>query len=166
MKYYDGDMDEKMFLRYVETHSESERALFSKAMVAEIYELNDDHETAEAVSNGIKEWFSIDMREDVKEIRAKKKVIKKQDDIKEEMYYIQNGYVGNAILWWAMNSKGYTTDFTNAGKYTKEQAEKIIERPQDIAWKCSYVDNCIDAQKLIIDGQYLDGKYKLVGKIK
>ena len=36
------------------------------------------------------------------------------------MYYIQNGYVGNAILWWAENSRGYTTDFTKAGKYTKE----------------------------------------------
>lgn len=163
MKYYNGDMDEKTFLRYVEAHSESERALFPKAMVAEICELNDDHETAEEVANGIKEWFSIDMREYVKEIRAKKNAEKQ--NIKEEMYYIQNGYVGNAIAWWAIDSKGYTTDITKAGKYTEEQMEKIIERPQDIAWKCSYVDNCKEAQKLIIDGQYLDGKYKIIGNI-
>jgi hypothetical protein len=159
-------MDEKTFLRYVKAHSESERKLFPKAMVAEICELNGDHETAEAVAKGIKEWYGIDMREDVKEICEKKKAIIKKQDIKEEMYYIQNGYVGNAIAWWAIDSKGYTTNISKAGKYTKEQAEKIIERPQDVAWECSYIDNCKEAQKLIIDGQYLDGKYKIIGKIK
>jgi hypothetical protein len=42
---------------------------------------------------------------------------------KQELYYIQNGYVGNAILWWGVDSKGYTTDITKAGKYTKEEAK-------------------------------------------
>jgi len=36
--------------------------------------------------------------------------------MKEKLYYIQNVYVGNAILWWAIDSKGYTTDIGKAGK--------------------------------------------------
>lgn len=42
----------------------------------------------------------------------------------EKLYYIRNeGYVGNALVWWAENSKGYTTDIRKAGKYTFEEAE-------------------------------------------
>lgn len=84
----------------------------------------------------------------------------------EELYYIQNGYVGNAILWWGINSRGYTTDITKAGKYTKEEAEKIIQRPQDIAWLCEHIDNNEKAKKLTIDIQYLDTEFRLVGKTK
>jgi hypothetical protein len=84
----------------------------------------------------------------------------------EELYYIQNGYVGNAILWWGIDSKGYTTDITKAGKYTKEEAEKIIQRPQDIAWLCEHIDNNEKAKKLTIDIQYLNTNYRLVGKTK
>ena len=79
---------------------------------------------------------------------------------KERQYYIQNGYVGNAVLWWGVDGRGYTTDFKEAGKYTSSQAKEIIKRPQDIAWLCSYVDKNIKAQKLIIDGQYLSRRKK------
>lgn len=83
---------------------------------------------------------------------------------KEELYYIQNGYVGNAILWWANESKGYTTDIRKAGKYTKEEAKNIIKRPEDTAWLCRHIDNNEAAHKTIIDGQYLNSKYRLIGK--
>jgi hypothetical protein len=83
-----------------------------------------------------------------------------------ELYYIQNGYVGNSILWWAIDSRGYVTDINKAGKYTKESAMRIIERPQDIAWPCSYIDGAIEAQKLTIDAQALNHSYKIVGKTK
>jgi hypothetical protein len=46
----------------------------------------------------------------------------------EKMYYIQNGYVGNAILWWGIDSRGYTTDINKAGKYTKEETLEIIKQ--------------------------------------
>ncbi len=85
-------------------------------------------------------------------------------EMKEKMYYIQTGYVGNAILWWAEDSHGYTTDFTKAGRYTKGEAKVIIQRPQDIAWECSHVDNCKKAHKLIIDSQYLNYKRRMIGK--
>jgi hypothetical protein len=83
-----------------------------------------------------------------------------------EMYYIQNGYIGNAILWWGINSKGYTTDINKAGKYTIEEATKIIQRPQDIAWPCDYIDNNEAAKKLTVDIQYLDKSYKIIGNKK
>ena len=77
---------------------------------------------------------------------------------KGKLYYIQNGYVGNAILWWGVDSKGYTTNFAEAGKYNFAKAKEIVKRPQDKAWLCSYVDKNEKAKKLIIDGQYLDSR--------
>lgn len=74
----------------------------------------------------------------------------------EKYYYIQNGFVGNAVLWWGKDHQGYTTDFYQAGRYTESEAKKIIERPQDKAYPCEYVDGNFKAQKLIVDGQYLD----------
>lgn len=86
--------------------------------------------------------------------------------MEEKLYYIQNGYVGNAILWWAIDSKGYTTEIEKAGKYTKQEAKEIIKRPQDIAWECKYIDNNLRARKLIIDAQYLDSMKSLKGRKK
>jgi hypothetical protein len=85
---------------------------------------------------------------------------------KEQLYYIQNGYVGNAILWWGIDSKGYTTDIRQAGKYTKEVAKSIIKRPEDIAWSCEYIDRNESAKKIVVDCQYLNPRYRLVGKRK
>ena len=46
----------------------------------------------------------------------------------EEKYYIRNeGYLGNALMWWREGNKGYTCDIREAGKYTKEQAENICK---------------------------------------
>ena len=67
---------------------------------------------------------------------------------KEELYYIQNqGFVGNAIIWWRVDGRGYTTDIREAGKFTKEEAKEIIKRPEDTAWPCSYIDNNVKAHK-------------------
>jgi hypothetical protein len=85
----------------------------------------------------------------------------------EEMYYIRNeGYVGNALLWWCENSGGYTTDIRKAGKYTLERAKQICKRDVDSAYKCSYIDNLLISQKLIIDCQYVDSKERLFENLK
>lgn len=78
----------------------------------------------------------------------------------DKMYYIQNGYVGNAISWWAENSNGYTCNFKKAQKYTRQQAKHIISnRPnKDMAWDADYIDNAKKAQIITIDGQYLVAK--------
>lgn len=64
------------------------------------------------------------------------------EEIEPEMYYIQNGFSGNAIVWWRKDSKGYTSDLNEAGKYTKEFAfnQVNIGRAGEYAWLCSYVD--------------------------
>jgi hypothetical protein len=84
--------------------------------------------------------------------------------VKEKLYYIQNGWLGNAIVWWAKDRKGYTTDIEKAGKYTKDEAKEIIQRPQDRAWECCHVDNCSSARRTVIDGQYLNKRYRLIGR--
>jgi len=92
--------------------------------------------------------------------------IQKIINMKDKKFYIQNGWVGNAVLWWGHDGGGYTTDFEKAGKYSYKDTLSIIERPQDIAWECDYVDGCKEAQKLIIDAQYLDGTHSMRGKEK
>jgi len=79
----------------------------------------------------------------------------------DKVYYIQTGYVGNSILWWGKNSSGYTTEIDKAGKFTHDEAMRIIERPQDKAWLCEHVDNCVKARKTIIDGQYLNTDFRI-----
>lgn len=75
---------------------------------------------------------------------------------KETLYYIQNeGYCGNALFWWGMNRSGYTTDIRQAGKYTYAEAKSICQREEDHAFPCGYIDNLLEAQKLIIDSQYV-----------
>ena len=77
--------------------------------------------------------------------------------MKQELFYIQNaGYSGNALFWWALDKRGYTTDIRKAHKFTKQEAKSIINRPEDTAWPCQYIDNLLEAQKLIIDMQYVD----------
>jgi len=81
---------------------------------------------------------------------------------KQPMYYIQNGYVGNAVLWWANGGAGYTTEIAKAGCYTEEDARRITgQRSEDHAWPCDYIHNCDEARKIIIDSQYLDYKYRM-----
>lgn len=82
-------------------------------------------------------------------------VSRNKDSILSKLYYIKNGYIGNAILWWGVNSKGYTTDICKAGKYTKEEAIEITKRPEGEAWLCDYIDNNYESNKSTVDCQYL-----------
>jgi len=79
-----------------------------------------------------------------------------------EYYYVRNeGYLGNALLWWRKGRNGYTCDINNAHKFTKEEAEDVCKRPQDTAYKCEYIDGLARAKKLIIDCQYVDEDNRL-----
>lgn len=80
--------------------------------------------------------------------------------MEEKLYYIQNGYVGNAILWWGIDSKGYTTDLDKAGRYTYDEMVARTKRRRDIGWECEHVDNNLDAKKIVVDAQYLDNDYR------
>ena len=92
-------------------------------------------------------------------------------------YYIQNvkaGYSGNASIFWAQNSNGYTADLNKAHQYTWDEAYEIcISDPEkNRAWQVDYIDNNEGIQR-IVDVQYLrtanvvnfkmqltEGKYK------
>ena len=73
-------------------------------------------------------------------------------------YYIRNeGYLGNALMWW-LASGGYGCDIRKAQKFTKEEAQKICKRPEDTAYPVKYIDELLEAQKLIVDCQYVSDK--------
>lgn len=74
----------------------------------------------------------------------------------EKLYYIQYGYVGNAMCWWKKGGKGYGTDILKAEKHTREAAIHLVQLGKGyVAWPCEAVDGCKDARKIIIDQQYL-----------
>lgn len=76
-------------------------------------------------------------------------------------YYIRNeGYLGNALSWWKKGG-GYTCDFRNAELFTEEEAKEICKRPEDSAYDYTYIDTLLEAQKLIIDMQYVDEGMRL-----
>ena len=51
----------------------------------------------------------------------------------KEMFYVMETrtLVGNCVLWWCADAKGYTCDLDKAGQYTKEQVEGM--RATDVA---------------------------------
>jgi hypothetical protein len=58
-------------------------------------------------------------------------------------FYLQDSrtYVGNDMLWWAKDGKGYTTDLSQAQVYTKDEAVgQHQSRETDIPWPKSYID--------------------------
>lgn len=60
-----------------------------------------------------------------------------------DQYYLQDSrsYVGNDILWWAINGAGYTTDVSKAHVFTKEEAVRYHKnRNSDVPWPKLYVD--------------------------
>lgn len=61
----------------------------------------------------------------------------------DDEYYIQDSrdYVGNDMLFWALNGNGYTTDMRKAQVYTKAEAVRQHEmRITDIPWPKAYID--------------------------
>ena len=63
----------------------------------------------------------------------------------EEQYYIHSGdYVGNAMLWWGLNSVGYTTDLDKAHKFCLDEAKAILNNKKgDVAYSVDYINRRI-----------------------
>jgi len=94
-----------------------------------------------------------------------KKEQRKKDFLKiahNEFFYIQDTrtYVGNSVLWWGINGKGYTTDILSAHKYKKEEILKNFDewRETDKFWIADHVNKHIKSH---IDMQYLDLEYSV-----
>ena len=75
-------------------------------------------------------------------------------------FYVQDSrsYVGNAILWWAKNGNGYTTDIARAHKYTWLEIQAFNPRETDIIWESSHVELAI---KQYVDMQYLKTEFAI-----
>lgn len=81
----------------------------------------------------------------------------------EQLFYLQDsrGYVGNDVLWWAKDGKGYTTDLSKAHTYTKADAVAQYEmRETDIPWPKDYIDA---KTRPAVDMQYIKRTEALEG---
>jgi hypothetical protein len=60
-----------------------------------------------------------------------------------DKFYLQDSrsYVGNDMLFWAIDGNGYTTDMRKAQVYTKDEAmAQHRSRETDIPWPKEYID--------------------------
>ena len=78
-----------------------------------------------------------------------------------EKFYLQDNrsFVGNDILWWAKDGKGYTTDIDKAEIFSRDDAVRQNQcRETDIPWPKPYVDR---RTRPAVDMQYVDIKEAL-----
>ena len=83
--------------------------------------------------------------------------------LSEELYYLQDsrGYVGNDMLFWAKDGKGYTTDLSRAHVYTRHDAVSQHNfRETDIPWPKNYIDQ---RTRPAVDMQYVSREEALSG---
>jgi hypothetical protein len=75
----------------------------------------------------------------------------------EKKYYLQDSrsVVGNFLLFWAKDHRGYTTDIDNAHEFTL--AEALSHRDTDVPWP---VEEMRAAAKLRVDHQNLAYTYR------
>lgn len=81
----------------------------------------------------------------------------------DQLFYLQDSrsYVGNDVLWWAKDGKGYTTDLSKAHVYAKEDAvAKHNCRETDIPWPKDYIDA---KTRPAVDMQYIKRSEALEG---
>ncbi|MFI9653940.1 hypothetical protein ABGV17_04310 [Guyparkeria sp. GHLCS8-2] len=81
----------------------------------------------------------------------------------EELYYLQDSrtFVGNDVMWWAKDGKGYTTDLRKAHVFTKEAAvRQHNDRETDIPWPKDYIDA---RTRPAVDHQHVDQDVALSG---
>lgn len=76
--------------------------------------------------------------------------------MKRKQYYIENkerGPVGNCLLWWCIDGKGYHCDIRNAQKFSFKEAREICKgRKKYKMWEVGFIDARtrphVDAQAL------------------
>lgn len=81
----------------------------------------------------------------------------------DDEYYIQDSrdHVGNDMLFWAIDGKGYVTDMRKAHVYTKAEAVAQHERRiTDIPWPKAYIDS---KTRPAVDMQYVKRAEALAG---
>lgn len=79
----------------------------------------------------------------------------KVNSVKGNSFYVQHGFVGNSILWWATNGNGYTTNIDNAQVYSKDEilSKFVNKRSTDYIWLASHVNSKISKH---VDSQHVN----------
>lgn len=81
-------------------------------------------------------------------------------------YYLQDKrqIVGNDLVFWAIDSKGYTTDISKAHVFTKESAfSQNAMRETDIPWPKEYIDS---KTRPVVDHQHVSREDALGDDVK
>jgi hypothetical protein len=104
-----------------------------------------------------KRWQVEMMNREQKRIEKRRQAVDRFPD--NSHFYIQNGYVGNSVLWWGKNSNGYTSDIHKAELYTKQEVlEQFVNgREEDVIWESEHIHENIRSH---VDGQYLSKEYR------
>lgn len=164
----EGYLFENLPVTYAESPSKA------KSKASELYDFEIDGDTHTYTDIKVRrakwaDWIKLDDGEKVirttleRKLKEDKKVSERRAKVEaypdNAMFYIQNGYVGNAVLWWGLNSSGYVCDILKAQRYTKEYVLKHFcdGREEDIIWEANHVLECT---KLIVDGQFLKKEFK------
>lgn len=74
----------------------------------------------------------------------------------EKLFYLQDTrtMVGNDMMWWAKDYKGYTTDLDKAQVFSGEEARASAKyRDTDRPWPKEYIDSI---SRPAVDFQYAD----------
>lgn len=76
----------------------------------------------------------------------------------DALFYVQNGFVGNSVLWWQLNGGGYTTKLNKAQAYTKNEILTgfIPGREEDRIWLKSHID---ENTTVVVDGQNINSEF-------
>lgn len=84
-----------------------------------------------------------------------------------DQFVIQNGFVGNAMLFWNKTNSGYDPCLRDARVWTYEAASKQVEslrssHPNLKAWPLQYLAK---KQRLIVNGQDCDPQEAFAGQL-
>jgi len=146
---------------YAETSGEAKRQCSHYDSYLDIRcRRNKSHDLVEYEGKENKRGKVLYMIEHNKVEDVRKKALEALPD--NELFYVQDSrsYVGNSVLWWGLNNKGYTTELNKAQKYTKEEVIKQFSssRDSDVIWVASHVESLIRTH---VDMQYLESKFRV-----
>lgn len=59
-----------------------------------------------------------------------------------KQFYIQDvrQFVGNSMLWYVKDGKGYHTDIRLAERFDRAEAERLNKSEKYLMWPCGYID--------------------------
>jgi len=78
--------------------------------------------------------------------------------------YHAGGYVGNSLVFWADNDRGYVTDLNRAKVFDREDMEALLAQDQGkkyTAWPCYHLDEVATRQ---VDSQRVNNDLSMRGE--